>query len=79
MDSMGPFLAVANTLGKKKKDSWHADLHLMKSVQVRVSSPSNCFLAEGFGAIIFLAKDYRIFFIDQIFPLPKMHNFYDYM
>lgn len=41
MESMGPFLAVANTLGKKKKDSWHADLHLMKSVQVRVSLPSN--------------------------------------
>lgn len=30
VDSLGPFLAMANTPGKKKKDSWHESLNLMK-------------------------------------------------
>lgn len=32
VNSMGPFLAIANTPGKKKKkkDSWHESLNLMK-------------------------------------------------
>lgn len=73
VDSMGPFLAMANTPGKK--DSWQENLNLMKVYKKEYLSQVTLLLGKvvwRHQIVSQITKFY--FFIESDILLPKIYN-----
>lgn len=70
---MGPFLAMANTPGKKK-DSWHESLNLMKVYKKECLSQVTLLLGRRVWRHQIVRLQNFIFSLESDMLLPKLYN-----